>query len=75
MLPFVGQAIFGFFDLDAAFSGAFIMIFTAIFNTICDTDPLLTPSPGLSEAVEVLRYLLDHENVFAEEKLKEVEHI
>ncbi|PLB45415.1 hypothetical protein P170DRAFT_243326 [Aspergillus steynii IBT 23096] len=68
-------AIFGFFDLDATFSGAFIMILTAIFNIICEGDQVLAPSPGLAEAVEVLRHLSDRGNIFAGDKLREVEHI
>ncbi|CAI7586782.1 unnamed protein product [Penicillium pancosmium] len=68
-------AIFGFFDLDATFSSAFIMILTAIFNIICKDDQAILPSPGLDEAIQVLRHLSDRGNPFAGEKLREVEHI
>ncbi|PWY64980.1 hypothetical protein BO94DRAFT_428520, partial [Aspergillus sclerotioniger CBS 115572] len=69
-------AIFGFIDLDATFSAAFVMLLTAIFNTISDDNDhgqAFTPSPGLSEALEVLRYLSNRGNPFAMERLRELE--
>ncbi|KAJ5995676.1 hypothetical protein N7481_002653 [Penicillium waksmanii] len=68
-------AIFGFFDLDATFSSAFIMILTAIFNIICKDEQAIITSPGLDEAIQVLRHLSHRGNPFAGEKLREVEHI
>lgn len=51
------------------------MILTAIFNIICKDDQAILPSPGLDEAIQVLRHLSDRGNPFAGEKLREVEHI
>lgn len=73
--PFYFKAIFGFFHIDATFSAAFVMILTAIFNTACEISPILAPSPGLGDAVEILRYLSDHGNLSAIERAPEIEHI
>lgn len=51
------------------------MILTAIFNIICKDDQAIIPSPGLDEAIQVLRHLSNRGNPFAGEKLREVEHI
>lgn len=69
------KAIFGFFDIDATFSAAFVMILTAILNTACEKDRVLVPYPGLGEAVEILHYLSDGGNLSAAERVSEIEHI
>ncbi|KAJ5088420.1 hypothetical protein N7456_012036 [Penicillium angulare] len=66
-------AIFGFFDLDAAFSAGFVMVLARLYNTICGADQALYPAPGLDEALEVLRYLSDRGNSFAAQRLNELE--
>ncbi|OHE97723.1 hypothetical protein CORC01_06928 [Colletotrichum orchidophilum] len=63
---------FGFFDLDAIFSAAFIMILTLTIDSTCDESQKLAPSPGLSEALEILDYLVGRGNEFALQRAREV---
>ncbi|KAK1658439.1 hypothetical protein BDP55DRAFT_682632 [Colletotrichum godetiae] len=63
---------FGFFDLDAIFSAAFIMILTMTIDSTCDESQKLAPSPGLSEALEILDHLVGRGNEFALQRAREV---
>ncbi|KZL79737.1 fungal specific transcription factor domain-containing protein, partial [Colletotrichum incanum] len=63
---------FGFFDLDAIFSAAFIMILTLIIDSSCEESQKLAPKPGLSEALEILDYLVGRGNDFAFQRAREV---
>ncbi|OHW98240.1 fungal specific transcription factor domain-containing protein [Colletotrichum incanum] len=63
---------FGFFDLDAIFSAAFIMILTLIIDSSCEESQKLAPKPGLSEALEILDYLVGRGNDFALQRAREV---
>ncbi|EFQ35774.1 fungal specific transcription factor domain-containing protein [Colletotrichum graminicola M1.001] len=63
---------FGFFDLDAIFSAAFIMILTLIIDPTCEEGGKLAPRPGLSEALEILDYLVGRGNNFALQRAREV---
>ncbi|KDN70964.1 hypothetical protein CSUB01_09962 [Colletotrichum sublineola] len=63
---------FGFFDLDAIFSAAFIMILTLIVDSTCEQGGKLAPRPGLSEALEILDYLVGRGNEFALQRAQEV---
>ncbi|KAK1994784.1 hypothetical protein LX36DRAFT_613646 [Colletotrichum falcatum] len=63
---------FGFFDLDAIFSAAFIMILTLIIDSKCEEGGKLAPRPGLSEALEILDYLAGRGNDFALQRAREV---
>ncbi|KAI3538771.1 hypothetical protein CSPX01_09307 [Colletotrichum filicis] len=63
---------FGFFDLDAIFSAAFIMILTMTIDSTCEESQKLAPSPGLSEALEILDYLVGRGNEFALQRAREV---
>ncbi|KAK2055294.1 hypothetical protein LY76DRAFT_596179 [Colletotrichum caudatum] len=65
-------ATFGFFDLDAIFSAAFIMILTLIIDSTCEEGGKLAPRPGLSEALEILDYLAGRGNEFALQRAQEV---
>ncbi|KAH6887600.1 hypothetical protein B0T10DRAFT_530032 [Thelonectria olida] len=68
----VTLAIFGFFDCDAIFSAAFIMLLTAIFDSTCEPGHKINPTPGLPEAMGLLQYLTDRGNMFAPQRLQEV---
>ncbi|GKT84288.1 fungal specific transcription factor domain-containing protein [Colletotrichum tofieldiae] len=63
---------FGFFDLDAIFSAAFIMILTLIIDSSCEESQKLAPRPGLPEALEILDYLVGRGNDFALQRAREV---
>ncbi|TEA15283.1 putative transcriptional regulatory protein [Colletotrichum sidae] len=63
---------FGFFDLDAIFSAAFIMVLTLVVDSSCDECHKLCPSPGLLEALEILDYLVEKGNRFALQRAREV---
>ncbi|KAL2882204.1 hypothetical protein SGCOL_002472 [Colletotrichum sp. CLE4] len=67
-----GDTTFGFFDLDAIFSAAFIMILTMTIDSTCDESQKLAPSPGLSEALEILDHLVGRGNEFALQRAREV---
>lgn len=66
------SAIFGFFDSDAVFSAAFIMMLTAIFDTACPEHAAHNAKQGLQDALLLLQYLADLKNPFAVEKIQEV---
>ncbi|KAL2208297.1 hypothetical protein CC79DRAFT_1357747 [Sarocladium strictum] len=69
-------AIFGFFDCDATFSAAFVMILTAIFDSVCPAEQRqLDSSLGLEEALRVLQYLAQNKNRFAVQRLEEVRNV
>ncbi|KAH6981645.1 hypothetical protein BKA56DRAFT_719715, partial [Ilyonectria sp. MPI-CAGE-AT-0026] len=58
-------ALFGFFDLDATFSAAFVLIMMGFVKT---NDPQKPPD-GLKQAVDVLEYLSAAGNKAAEQRL------
>ncbi|KAM5364161.1 hypothetical protein ACJZ2D_011662 [Fusarium nematophilum] len=68
-------AIFGFFDFEASFSAAFIMILAAILDSVCDESMKINPKPGLTGALEELQHLADHGNMYALERLQEVKRL
>ncbi|KAF4999856.1 hypothetical protein FDECE_11387 [Fusarium decemcellulare] len=68
-------AIFGFFDCDAIFSAAFIMLLAKIFDSACEPDQRINPAPGLQEAMEMLQYLADHGNAYARQRFQEVQSV
>ncbi|OJJ34682.1 hypothetical protein ASPWEDRAFT_474326 [Aspergillus wentii DTO 134E9] len=67
--------IFGFFDFDAAFSAAFIMILTSIFDSVCEDGRRATSGPGLNDALDTLQYLGDRGNHFSKQGYHEVQQI
>ncbi|KAF4472492.1 fungal specific transcription factor domain-containing [Fusarium albosuccineum] len=68
-------AIFGFFDCDAIFSAAFIMLLAKIFDSACEPDQRINPAPGLQEAMEMLQYLADRGNAYARQRFREVQSV
>ncbi|KAJ3527303.1 hypothetical protein NM208_g10767 [Fusarium decemcellulare] len=68
-------AIFGFYDFEASFSAAFIMILAAILDSVCDESMKINPKPGLTQALEELQHLADHGNTYARERLHEVKRL
>jgi proline utilization trans-activator len=69
------SAIFGFYDFEASFSAAFVMILAAILDSVCDESSKINPKPGLTEALGELQYLADHGNTYARERLQEVKKL
>jgi proline utilization trans-activator len=68
-------AIFGFYDFEASFSAAFIMILAAILDSVCEEKLKINPKPGLTQALEELQHLADHGNTYARERLHEVKRL
>ncbi|OBS19696.1 hypothetical protein FPOA_11421 [Fusarium poae] len=68
-------AIFGFYDFEASFSAAFIMILAAILDSGCEDNLKISPKPGLTQALEELQHLADHGNTYARERLHEVKRL
>ncbi|KAM0241774.1 hypothetical protein ACHAPO_001468 [Fusarium lateritium] len=68
-------AIFGFYDFEASFSAAFIMILAAILDSVCEDNLKISPKPGLTQALEELQHLADHGNTYARERLHEVKRL
>ncbi|KAH6981286.1 hypothetical protein BKA56DRAFT_586995 [Ilyonectria sp. MPI-CAGE-AT-0026] len=68
-------AIFGFFDCDATFSAAFIMLLTMIFDSACEPDQRINPTPGLREAMEILQHLAGRGNTYAMQRFQEVQSV
>ncbi|KAH7197884.1 uncharacterized protein B0J16DRAFT_352636 [Fusarium flagelliforme] len=68
-------AIFGFYDFEASFSAAFIMILAAILDSVCEENMKINPKPGLPQALEELQHLADHGNTYARERLNEVKKL
>ncbi|KAF4970762.1 hypothetical protein FSARC_2275 [Fusarium sarcochroum] len=68
-------AIFGFYDFEASFSAAFIMILAAILDSVCEEPMKINPRPGLTQALEELQHLADHGNTYARERLQEVKRL
>ncbi|KAL4875811.1 hypothetical protein BJY04DRAFT_151626 [Aspergillus karnatakaensis] len=66
-------ALFGFFDFDGIFSVTFIMILTAILDSACEVDQRIQPSPGLAEALDLIRYVASYDNRFAAHWLEEIQ--
>ncbi|KAF6809169.1 fungal specific transcription factor domain-containing protein [Colletotrichum plurivorum] len=62
---------FGFFDLDAIFSAAFIMILTLVIDSTRDEGEKTAPTPGLADALEILDYLAGRGNKFALQRARE----
>ncbi|KAI8662195.1 Fungal-trans domain-containing protein [Fusarium sp. Ph1] len=67
--------IFGFFDCDAVFSAAFIMLLTMIFDSACEPSQRLNPTPGLKDAMDMLHYMAEHGNTFARQRFQEVQSV
>ncbi|RSL68111.1 hypothetical protein CEP53_002763 [Fusarium sp. AF-6] len=67
--------IFGFFDCDAIFSAAFIMLLTMIFDSACEPSQRLNPTPGLKDAMDMLHYMAEHGNTFARQRFQEVQSV
>ncbi|KNB17907.1 hypothetical protein FOXG_15612 [Fusarium oxysporum f. sp. lycopersici 4287] len=67
--------IFGFFDCDALFSAAFVLLLTVVFDSACEEKDKMNPSPGLGEALQILQYLADNHNTNAIERLHEVKNL
>ncbi|RSL64790.1 hypothetical protein CEP54_004590 [Fusarium duplospermum] len=67
--------IFGFFDCDAIFSAAFIMLLTTIFDSACEPGQRLNPTPGLKDAMDMLHYMAEHGNTFARQRFQEVQSV
>ncbi|KAL4791203.1 hypothetical protein BDV19DRAFT_381745 [Aspergillus venezuelensis] len=65
-------ALFGFFDFDGIFSVTFIMILAAILDSACIEDQRIQPSPGLSEALDLIHHVAGHENKFAAQWLCDI---
>lgn len=68
----MSAATFGFFDLDAIFSAAFIMILTLVIDTTRDEGQKTAPTPGLPDALEILDHLAGRGNGFALQRAREV---
>ncbi|CAI7586933.1 unnamed protein product [Penicillium manginii] len=58
---------FGFFDLDATFSAAFVLVMRGFINSSQDEPP-----PALSQACEVLQFLARSGNFAAEQRLQDI---
>lgn len=67
-----GQAPFAFFDLDAAFSAAFVLIMRGFAHK---NDSQKPPPQELHQAVEVLEYLSAAGNNAASHRLKEIKQL
>lgn len=67
--------IFGFFDFDACFSAAFVMILSAIVDSISPDRCKKVPSPGLQDALDTLEFLSDRGNHLAKRGLLEVSQV
>ncbi|KAI9155653.1 hypothetical protein HJFPF1_08241 [Paramyrothecium foliicola] len=67
--------IFGFIDFDALFSAAFIMILSAVFDQASHNEGRAHLTPGLQDALETMRFLVQRGNLAALEKLQEVERL
>lgn len=61
-------ALFGYFDLDATFSAAFILVMVGFVD-----DNLPKVSQGLKQAIKVLEYLSKAGNLVARRRLQEIE--
>ncbi|KAH7151734.1 hypothetical protein B0J13DRAFT_247363 [Dactylonectria estremocensis] len=68
-------ATFGFFDCDATFSSAFIMLLTLIFDSACEPDQRINPSPGLREAMDIMQHLANQGNTYAMQRFREVQSV
>ncbi|KAE8331808.1 hypothetical protein BDV39DRAFT_200953 [Aspergillus sergii] len=60
---------YGFFDLDATFSGAFVLVMTGLIDKTRDQPP-----PALDQAFDVLRFLSRAGNLAAERRLQDITH-
>ncbi|KAI8715046.1 Zn(2)-C6 fungal-type domain-containing protein [Fusarium sp. LHS14.1] len=67
--------IFGFFDCDAVFSAAFIMLLTMIFDSACEPSQRLNSTPVLKDAMDMLHYMAEHGNSFARQRFQEVQSV
>lgn len=52
-----------------------MLILTALFDSACEDEDKINPSPGLGEAMESLQYLADNHNTTAVERLQEIHEI
>ncbi|KAE8411759.1 hypothetical protein BDV36DRAFT_288448 [Aspergillus pseudocaelatus] len=60
---------YGFFDLDATFSGAFVLVMMGLVDKARDQPP-----PALDQAFDVLRFLSRAGNLAAERRLQDITH-
>ncbi|BAE62776.1 unnamed protein product [Aspergillus oryzae RIB40] len=60
---------YGFFDLDATFSGAFVLVMMGLIDKTRDQPP-----PALDQAFDVLRFLSRAGNLAAERRLQDITH-
>ncbi|KAE8374877.1 FAD-linked oxidoreductase-like protein [Aspergillus bertholletiae] len=60
---------YGFFDLDATFSGAFVLVMMGLVDK-----PQDQPPPALDQAFDVLRFLSRAGNLAAERRLQDITH-
>ncbi|KAJ5118273.1 hypothetical protein N7448_009988 [Penicillium atrosanguineum] len=69
-------AIFGFFDLEAIFSAGFILLMGEMIDAASaghgTSSVCLKPSPGVYEAMDLLRYLASFQNRAAEARLQQM---
>ncbi|KKA28365.1 hypothetical protein TD95_000204 [Thielaviopsis punctulata] len=66
---------FGFFDSDALFSVAFILILAAILDSQEPTGPRIAQSPGLDDAMGVMQHIISRGNRHALERTEAVKRI
>ncbi|CAI7632205.1 unnamed protein product [Penicillium manginii] len=72
------MAKFGFFDLDTIFSAGFIMLLAAIIESTNNEHqqiPLSRPSPGISEAIQLLDYLGSFNNQAAIQRRDQIQKL
>lgn len=64
-------AVFGYFDLDATFSVAFVLIMTSIIHT----DGTPSQHHGIKDAILLLEYMAHHGNEAAEIRKRDIEQM
>lgn len=51
------------------------MLLTMIFDSACEPDQRITPTPGLREAMEILQHLAGRGNTYAMQRFQEVQSV
>jgi hypothetical protein len=51
------------------------MILAVIFDSACNGEDKINPSPGLQDALDNLQYLADDNNMSAMERLRDINHV
>lgn len=51
------------------------MILATIFDSACSDEQKLKPSPGLTDAMEIMQYLVDRGNTFSKKRLAELQKL